>query len=178
MSSACRCAAAVNSGSLPMPAHVWRSWLTPLYTAAPKPSARAGEPATVPRTVMAAVHTEETATIVRFVVMFASGDVLALLSVASNATTAAFAMFGIGPIGLSRTGRAPFVLDACKCVLPLATGYRGLDAVQGVGRRGRRTRVGVGGTGEMRVVVIGGGPAGVSAALHAAELGVEVTLIE
>ena len=30
----------------------------------------------------------------------------------------------------------------------------------------------------MRVVVIGGGPAGVSAALHAAELGVEVTLIE
>ena len=30
----------------------------------------------------------------------------------------------------------------------------------------------------MRVVVIGGGPAGVSAALHAAELGAEVTLIE
>ncbi len=30
----------------------------------------------------------------------------------------------------------------------------------------------------MRVVVIGGGPAGVSAALHAAELGSEVTLIE
>ena len=28
----------------------------------------------------------------------------------------------------------------------------------------------------MRVVVIGGGPAGVSAALHAAELGAEVTL--
>ena len=30
----------------------------------------------------------------------------------------------------------------------------------------------------MRVVVIGGGPAGVSAALHAAELGAEVTLVE
>ena len=30
----------------------------------------------------------------------------------------------------------------------------------------------------MRVVIIGGGPAGVSAALHAAELGAEVTLIE
>ena len=30
----------------------------------------------------------------------------------------------------------------------------------------------------MRVVVIGGGPAGVSAALHAAELGAEVTLLE
>ena len=30
----------------------------------------------------------------------------------------------------------------------------------------------------MRVVVIGGGPAEVSAALHAAELGAEVTLIE
>ena len=30
----------------------------------------------------------------------------------------------------------------------------------------------------MRVVVIGGGPAGVSAALHAAEFGAEVTLIE
>lgn len=30
----------------------------------------------------------------------------------------------------------------------------------------------------MRVVVIGGGPAGVSAALHAAELGAEVTVIE
>ena len=30
----------------------------------------------------------------------------------------------------------------------------------------------------MRVVVIGGGPAGVSAALHAAELGADVTLIE
>jgi pyruvate/2-oxoglutarate dehydrogenase complex dihydrolipoamide dehydrogenase (E3) component len=40
---------------------------------------------------------------------------------------------------------------------------------------GPRTR---GRAGEMRVVVIGGGPAGVSAALHAAELGVEVTLIE
>src|SRR5215212_11378686 len=41
-----------------------------------------------------------------------------------------------------------------------------------------RPRVGAGGAGEMRVVVIGGGPAGVSAALHAAELGAEVTLIE
>lgn len=30
----------------------------------------------------------------------------------------------------------------------------------------------------MRVVVIGGGPAGVSAALHAVGLGAEVTLIE
>src|SRR6478735_10458434 len=30
----------------------------------------------------------------------------------------------------------------------------------------------------MRVVVIGGGPAGVSAALHAAELGADVTLVE
>ena len=30
----------------------------------------------------------------------------------------------------------------------------------------------------MRVVVIGGGPAGVSAALHATELGAEVTLVE
>ena len=33
-------------------------------------------------------------------------------------------------------------------------------------------------TGEMRVVVIGGGPAGVSAALHAAGLGAQVTLLE
>src|SRR5215470_916360 len=30
----------------------------------------------------------------------------------------------------------------------------------------------------MRVVVIGGGPAGVAAALHAAELGAQVTLVE
>src|SRR5690349_14845299 len=34
------------------------------------------------------------------------------------------------------------------------------------------------GAGQMHVVVIGGGPAGVSAALQAAELGAEVTLIE
>ncbi len=36
----------------------------------------------------------------------------------------------------------------------------------------------VNGTGGIRVVVIGGGPAGVSAALHAAGLGAEVTLLE
>src|SRR6185295_5198067 len=44
--------------------------------------------------------------------------------------------------------------------------------------RGPCSRVRVRGVVEMRVVVIGGGPAGVSAALHAAELGAEVTLIE
>src|SRR5262245_55881151 len=44
-------------------------------------------------------------------------------------------------------------------------------------RRGRRRqrREGVEG---MRVIVVGGGPAGVNAALQAAELGAEVTLIE
>jgi hypothetical protein len=65
---------------------LWRSRLTPLYTAVPKSSARAGKPATVPRTVMEAVQIEETATILRFVVMFASGDGLAVLLAASNAT--------------------------------------------------------------------------------------------
>jgi pyruvate/2-oxoglutarate dehydrogenase complex dihydrolipoamide dehydrogenase (E3) component len=40
------------------------------------------------------------------------------------------------------------------------------------------SRVRVRGVVEMRVLVIGGGPAGVSAALHATELGAEVTLIE
>jgi hypothetical protein len=47
----------------------------------------------------------ETATIVRFVVMFASGDGLAVLFAASSATDWAFAMFGIGPTGLSKTAR-------------------------------------------------------------------------
>src|SRR4249920_3532808 len=87
MSFACRCAATVKRGSSPIAAHVGRSWLTPSYTAAaPKSSARAGKPATVPRTVMQAVQIEETATILRFVVMFASGDGLAVLFAASNAT--------------------------------------------------------------------------------------------
>src|SRR4051812_27145990 len=36
----------------------------------------------------------------------------------------------------------------------------------------------VNGEAEMRIVVIGGGPAGVSAAVHAAELRADVTLIE
>jgi hypothetical protein len=86
MSLACRCAATVKRGSSPIAAHVWRSRLTPLYTAVPKSSARAGKPATVPRTVMETVQIEETATIWRFVVMFASGDGLAVLFAASNAT--------------------------------------------------------------------------------------------
>ena len=86
MSLACRCAAMVKRGSSPIAAHVWRSRLTPLYTAVPKSSARAGKPATVPRTVMETVQIEETATIWRFVVMFASGDGLAVLFAASNAT--------------------------------------------------------------------------------------------
>src|SRR6478752_9271747 len=86
MSLACRCAATVKRGSSPIAAHVWRSRLTPLYTAVPKSSARAGKPATVPRTVMQAVQIEETATILRFVVMFASGEGFAALFAAGNAT--------------------------------------------------------------------------------------------
>jgi hypothetical protein len=63
------------------------------------------------------VQIDGTATILRFVVMFASGDGLSLLGVARNATDGASAMFGIGLTGLFKTGRAPFVLDGLKCAL-------------------------------------------------------------
>src|SRR6185312_17240518 len=105
MSLACRCAATVKRGSSPIAAHVGRSRLTPLYTAGPKSSARAGKPATVPITVMEAVQIEETATILRFVVIFASGDGSLCFLQQSMLTTGAFAMFGIGPTGLSKAAR-------------------------------------------------------------------------
>ena len=59
----------------------------------------------MPRTVMETVQIEETATIWRFVVMFASGDGLAVLLQQAMLPTGAFAMVGIGPTGLSKTAR-------------------------------------------------------------------------
>jgi hypothetical protein len=66
------------------------------------------------------------------------------------------------------------------CSTPFALNGTGSALLWGGGHgfAFERPHVGDGGAGEMRVVVIGGGPAGVSAALHAAELGAEVTLIE